>query len=126
MWQKGKVMTIIQPTSLASLVRSHRTFDLIDVRPEREFERLHIPGARSAPLNKMSAPKILRDRKCPASEPLFVVAENRALGGMAAGILRGAGCNLPVVVDGGMAVWQRQDLPAVHPRRFHFFQRSRK
>ena len=113
-------MTTIQPTALASLVQSHRRFDLIDVRPETEFHRSHIPGARSAPLNKMSAPEILRERKCLPSEPLFVISEDRALAGMAAGILRGAGCILPVVVDGGMAVWQSQDLPAVHSRRFHF------
>lgn len=113
-------MTTIQPTALASLVRSHRRFDLIDVRSEGQFDKLHIPGARSAPLGKMSASKILHERKCPASAPLFVIAEDRALAGMAAGILRGAGCSLPVVVDGGMTAWQTQDLPEVHTPRFHF------
>ena len=114
-------MTTIDSTGLAALIRSHRPFDLIDVRPREQFNRSHIPGARSAPLNRMSAPKILHERKCGAADPLFVIAEDRALGGMAAGIFRSAGCSSPVVVDGGMTLWQRRDLPVVPTRRFHFF-----
>ena len=118
-------MMTIQPAGLANLISSDKAFDLIDVRPQEGFNRLHVPGARSAPLAKMSAPKILHERKCAAAEPLFVIAEDRALAGIAAGILRGAGCTLPVVVDGGMAIWETLDLPAVHSPRFHFFERSK-
>lgn len=114
-------MTTIHPMRLASLISSHRPFDLIDVRPEEQFNESHIPGARSTPTDKMSAPKILRERKRPASEPLFVIPEDRALAGMAAGILRGPGCILPVVVDGGMALWLAQDLPAVRTPRFQLW-----
>ena len=113
-------MTTIHPTGLATLVANHRPFDLIDVRPQEEFNRLHIPGARSIPLNKMSPFKVVRERKLAASEPLFVICGNRALAGLAAGMLHGAGCIEPVVVEGGMETWETQGLPAVHTARFHF------
>ncbi len=105
---------------MATLVANRQPFDLIDVRPREEFNRLHIPGARSAPLRRMSPVKILCERKRPASEPLFVIGQSRALAGMAAGMLRGVGCNQPVVVEGGMETWETQGLPAVHTPRFHF------
>jgi len=113
-------MKTIHPAGLATLVSRHKPFDLIDVRPSEQFGQSHIPGARSAPLGKLSGPKTLRERKCAASEPLFVISEDRAMAGLAAGILRGAGCDLPVVVDGGMRVWETQGFPTVHPWRFHF------
>jgi rhodanese-related sulfurtransferase len=113
-------MNTIHPAGLARLLSNHEVFDLIDVRPKEEFKRLHIPGARSNPLNEMTPVKILRERKLPASAPLFVVSQDRALAGMAAGILRGAGCIQPVVVEGGMETWEAQGLPAVHTSRFHW------
>lgn len=113
-------MTTIHAAGVARLVANHKAFDLIDVRPEEEFKRLHIPGARSNPLNTMAPVKILRERRLPASEPLFVISQSRALAGMAAGILRGAGCIQPVVVEGGMETWEAQGLPAVHTPRFHW------
>jgi len=113
-------MTTIDPADLATLVLNHIPFDLIDVRPTKEFDRLHIPGARCAPLNQMSAPKVLRERALPDSEPVFVISEDRALAGMAAGMLRGAGCSQPVVIDGGMKLWEAQHLPSVRRHRWHW------
>lgn len=113
-------MITVNPEAVANLVSNHNPFDLIDVRPKEEFNRLHILGARSAPLQKMSPVKLLRERKLAASEPFFIISENRALAGMAAGLLRGAGCSQPVVVEGGMANWEARGLPAVPRRRFHF------
>ena len=113
-------MTTIHPAGLARLVSKHEVFDLIDVRPKEEFNRLHIPGARSSPLNEMTPVKILRERKLPASAPLFVISQDRALASMGAGILRGAGCIRPVVVDGGIGNWEAQGLPTVHTPRFHW------
>ena len=113
-------MTTIHPARFARLVSKHEVFDLIDVRPKEEFNRLHIPGARSNPLNEMTPVKILRERKLPASAPLFVISQDRALASMGAGILRGAGCIQPVVVDGGMKTWKAQGLPTMHTPRFHW------
>ena len=113
-------MITIDPVDLATLVLNHVPLDLVDVRPRKEFERLHIPGARSAPLNQMSPPKVLRERALPDSEPVFLISEDRALAGMAAGMLRGAGCSRPVVIDGGMELWEAQDFPTVCAHRLHW------
>ena len=113
-------MTTIHPTRIATLIAYHRPFDLIDVRPREEFDRLHIPGARSVPLNEMSPAKIASEHKAKASEPLFVICRNRVLASLAIGMLRAAGCRLPVVVEGGMRTWEMMGLPAVPTRRFHF------
>jgi rhodanese-related sulfurtransferase len=107
-------MTTIPPLEVARRLANHDSFDLIDVRPKKEFNHLHIRGARSAPLNQMSPAKVLRERKRSDSEPLFVIGEDRILAGMAAGMLRAAGCHQPVVVDGGMEAWQAHGLPASH------------
>lgn len=111
-------MTTIHPTGLAALVADHKPFELIDVRPGEEFKRGHIPGARSIPLKKLLPAKVVRDRKLAPNEPLFVVCQNRIMAGLAAGMLQGAGCMHPVVVDGGMQNWEARGLPEEHSWRF--------
>ena len=111
-------MKTIHPIGLARLIATHQLFDLIDVRTKEEFDKAHIPGARSIPLPELRASKVLRDRKLPATEPLYVICRSRALAGLASGILEGAGCPNAVVVDGGMETWQAQGLPVVRKKWF--------
>jgi rhodanese-related sulfurtransferase len=113
-------MTTINPMRIATLIAYRKPFDLIDVRPREEFDRLHIPGARSVPLKEMSPPRVVSDHKLKTSGPLFVVCRNRALASLATGMLRAAGFTTPVVVEGGMQAWENLGLPAVPTRRFHF------
>lgn len=111
-------MKTIHPIGLARLIATHQPFDLIDVRTKEEFDKAHIPGARSIPLPELRASKVLRDRKLPATEPLYVICRSRALAGLASGILEGAGCTNAVVVDGGMETWQAQGLPGGRKKCF--------
>jgi len=106
-------MTTIHPSGLARMMARQTCVDLIDVRPREEFNRLHIRGARSMPLNQLSPAKVLQERKQAASEPFFIIGRNRALAGIAAGMLHGAGCDRPVVVDGGTQIWETEGLPTV-------------
>jgi rhodanese-related sulfurtransferase len=106
-------MKTIHPIGLARLIATRQPFDLIDVRTKEEFEKAHIPGARSIPLPELRASKVLRDRKLSATEPLYVICRSRVLAGLASGALEGAGCGNAVVVDGGMETWQAQGLPVV-------------
>jgi rhodanese-related sulfurtransferase len=100
------------------MITTHQPFDLIDVRTKEEFDKAHIPGARSIPLPELRASKVLRDRKLSATEPLYVICRSRVLAGLASGILTGAGCANAVVVDGGMETWQAQGLPVVRKKWF--------
>ena len=113
-------MTTIHPTRIATLIAYHKPFDLIDVRPREEFDKLHIPGARSVPLKEMSPAKVVSEHKLKTSGPLFVVCRNHALASLATGMLRAVGYTRPVVVEGGMQTWESLGLPAVPSRRFHF------
>ena len=109
-------MITIHPCGLARLIDNREPLDLVDVRTEKEFKSFHIAGARSVPLKKLSAPKVLQDRKCAATEPLYIIGGGRVQASLAAGILTGGGCCQAVVVDGGMDVWMRQGLPVVRKK----------
>jgi rhodanese-related sulfurtransferase len=111
-------MITINPFRLATLIDKSEPLDLIDVRTEKEFKSFHIAGARSVPLKKLSAPKVLQDRKRAATEPLYIIGGGRVRASLAAGILTGGGCCKAVVVDGGMDVWMSEGLSVVRKRPF--------
>jgi len=112
------LMITIQSLGLAALIDNRQPLDLIDVRTKQEFQSFHIPGARSFPLRELSAAKVLQGRKREATEPLYIICNNRVRASLAAGMLTGAGCRHPVVVDGGMNTWVRQGLPVVCKKPF--------
>jgi len=111
-------MITINPFRLATLIDKREPLDLIDVRTEKEFKSFHIAGARSVPLKKLSAPKVLQDRKRAATEPLYIVGDGRVQTSLAAGILTGGGCCQAVVVDGGMDAWMSEGLSVVRKKPF--------
>ena len=111
-------MITIHPKALARLIVTQDRLDLIDVRPRAEFNRVHIRGARSVPLSTLRPTKVLQERVGAKSDPVFLVCWSRIRASMAAGLLREAGCEHPVVLDGGMELWETQGLPVVHPIRF--------
>jgi rhodanese-related sulfurtransferase len=116
-----KTMITIHPFGLATLIDNREPLDLIDVRTEKEFKSFHIAGARSVPLKKLSAPKVLQDRKSATTEPLYIIGGGRVRASLAAGILTGGGCCQAVVVDGGMDAWISQGLSVVRKKRFWSF-----
>ena len=111
-------MITIHPKALARLIVTQKNLDLIDVRPRAEFNRVHIRGARSVPLRTLLPATVLRERVGARMDPVFLICWNRVRASMAAGLLRDAGCERPVVLDGGMELWEAQGLPVVHPIRF--------
>src|SRR5207248_6695375 len=117
-------MTTIHSSRMAALIANHQSLDLIDVRTEQEFQSFHIPGAQSFPLKNISAPNLLRRRKLAATEPLYIISSNRVQAGLAAGILKGAGCLHPTVVEGGMNIWMSRGLSVVRKRSFWKFARE--
>jgi len=82
-------MITINPFRLATLIDKSEPLDLIDVRTEKEFKSFHVAGARSVPLKKLSAPKVLQDRKRAATDPLYIIGGSRVQASLAAGILTG-------------------------------------
>jgi rhodanese-related sulfurtransferase len=110
-------MITIHPFGLATLIDNREPLDLIDIRTEKEFKSSHIAGAQSVPLKKISASKVLRDRKSATTEPLYVIGDSRVRASLAAGILTGGGCCQAVVLDGGMDAWISQGLSVVREKK---------
>jgi rhodanese-related sulfurtransferase len=119
------LMITIQSLGLAALIDNRQPLDLIDVRTKQEFQSFRIPGAQSFPLRELSAAKLLRGRKREATEPLYIICNNRVRASLAAGRLTAAGCCHPVVVDGGMETWVREGLSLVFKRPFWDFPLAR-
>jgi hypothetical protein len=67
-------------------------------------------------LRKLSAAKVLQDRKRAATEPLYIIGDGRVQASLAAGM--GGGCCQAVVVDGGMGVWMSEGLSVVREKPF--------
>lgn len=101
-------MITIHPFGLATLIDNREPLDLIDVRTQEEFNSFHIAGARSVPLKKLSAPRVLRDRKSAATKPLYIMGEGRVRASA-------------VVLSGGMDAWISQGLSVVRKKRFWNF-----
>ena len=112
-------MTTIHPLDLAEAMAHHENSELLDVRSRRDFERAHIRGARSVPLRTLQAAGLLRARGRRNPAPIFLISDQCARASMAAGILQAGGCVHPVVIEGGMRLWETQGLPVVRPRRRH-------
>jgi rhodanese-related sulfurtransferase len=119
-------MTTIHPLGLAQAMANHAKVELFDVRSRQEFRRAHIRGARSVPLRTLQPVQLLRERGRKNPTPLFVICDDRASASLAAGMLAAAGCLQPVVVAGGMHLWENQGLPVVHPLRHHFTAMARR
>ena len=109
-------MDTIHPLGLATIMATRQPFALIDVRPRDQFERSHIGGARSIPLNSLCPEKIRREHATDLG-PLFLVCRRGIRASLAAGMLRSTGRLRPIIVTGGMELWEAQGLATVRSLR---------
>ncbi len=110
-------MDTIRPLDLATMMATHQPFALIDVRPRDQFERSHICGARSIPLNRLRPAKIMREHGNDDLSPLFLVCRRGIRASLAAGMLRSTGRLRPTIVAGGMEQWEAQGFATVRSLR---------
>lgn len=104
----------ISPRELQERVQRGETVDLIDVRTPVEFEEVHVPFARSVPLDRLD-PAAYRDR--PAGQPIYVICKVGGRGRQACEKLRAAGLENAVNVEGGTSAWDQAGLPVVRGRK---------
>jgi rhodanese-related sulfurtransferase len=81
---------------------------LIDVCEPAEFAAGHATGARNIPLGSLAGAKDLPSNK---ALPVLVMCASGARASRAAGLLRKAGHERAVAVNGGMAAWREAGLP---------------
>jgi rhodanese-related sulfurtransferase len=110
--QKGCVMKTITPFELQLLI-DQCDVELIDVRPKKDFKKVHALGARSVPLSDLEPHSVLAHRKLDRRAPLYIMSREKAEASLTVCSLGGAGLVNPVVVEGGIKAWKGQCLPVV-------------
>ena len=110
-------MDTIHPLDLATMMATRQPFALIDVRPRDQFQCSHICGARSIPLNKLCPAKIIREHGNDDLGPLFLICRRGMRASLAAGMLRSTGRLRPIIVAGGMELWEAQGFATVRSLR---------
>jgi rhodanese-related sulfurtransferase len=113
--QKECGMKTITPFELQMLTDKGRV-ELIDVRPRKDFEKVHALGARSIPLSDLEPHSVLAHRKLDKHAPLYIICRRKTLASLAACSLAGAGLDEPIVVEGGLEAWEEQCLPVVRKK----------
>jgi rhodanese-related sulfurtransferase len=108
-------MKTITPFELQLLI-DRGDVELIDVRPKKDFEKVHALTARSIPLSSFEPHSVLAHRKLDKHAPLYLMCRRKTLATLAACGLAGAGLDEPIVVEGGFEAWQGQCLPVVRKK----------
>ena len=81
---------------------------LIDVGEPAEFAAAHANGARNIPFAALPGSKDLPTNK---TLPLVLMCPTGARAGRAAGVLRKAGYDKAIAVNGGLGAWREAGLP---------------
>ncbi len=96
------VITVVtlSPSDLHTLLKQHKSLDLIDVRTPGEYRAVHVEHARLHPLDTLDAQEVQRQRPPQAQGPTYVLCKSGGRAAKAAAQLRAAGLEC-VVVEGG-------------------------
>ena len=105
--------TTIHPSTLTQDAVSD--IQILDVRTPAEFEEIHIPGAKLAPLDSLDPKKIMA-----AFDPerrVHVVCRSGNRAKQAIAKLEAAGMENAVLVEGGMLAWAETELSVNRGRK---------
>ena len=86
---------------------------VVDVREAARFDGGHIVDAVNIPPDELAAKAETRLKK---KRPVLLVCDTGARSGRLVGTLRKAGFDNAWSLDGGLAAWQRDNLPLVTTR----------
>lgn len=104
----------LAPAGLTALVNREDAL-VLDVRAAADFEKGHIPGAKSLPLAQVDAAHRLLATMA-KSRPVVLVCKGGQSAEGAAGKLRKDGFERVFVLDGGIDGWQQAGLPLAKGR----------
>lgn len=103
----------LAPAALTALINREDAL-VVDTRAAADFEKGHIPGAKSLPLAQVEPEhKLLAAAK---SRPVVLVCRTGQGANAAAAKLRKAGFPQVFVLDGGIDGWQQAGLPQAKGR----------
>lgn len=105
--RRGAKVTLLQATQLMNQGKAL----VLDVRTPAEFATGHVRDAKNIALNELAAK--LAELEKYKDKPVIVVCQSGIRSTKAMTLLKKAGFNQVVCMDGGMADWHKQGLPSV-------------
>jgi rhodanese-related sulfurtransferase len=100
-------MSTITPTELQKLLTTKPDLALLDVRTPVEFAEVHVPQARSIPLDELNPAAL----QLPKDQPVYLLCRSGQRATKAAEKFAKAGFAQPIVVAGGTLAWIESGLP---------------
>ena len=100
-------MKTITPVELQKLLTAQPSVPVIDVRTPMEFAEVHVPQARSVPLDELK-PSSLQLAK---DQPVYLLCRSGQRATKAAEKLAKEGFLQPIVIAGGTLAWIAANLP---------------
>jgi rhodanese-related sulfurtransferase len=100
-------MKSISPVELQTILTGEPSVPLIDVRTPAKFAEVHVPQARSIPLDELK-PGALKLQK---DQPVYLLCRSGQRATKVAGKLAKEGFSQPIVVEGGTLAWIEANLP---------------
>ena len=100
-------MKTISPVELQSILKTHPGAAVIDVRTPVEFAEVHVPQARSVPLDELDPGSL----QLPKDQPVYLLCRSGQRATKAAEKFAKEGFTQPVVIAGGTLAWIDAQLP---------------
>ena len=100
-------MKTISPVELQSILTTHPGAAVIDVRTPVEFAEVHVPQARSVPLDELNPGSL----QLPKDQPVYLLCRSGQRATKAAEKFAKEGFSQPVVIAGGTLAWIDARLP---------------
>ena len=106
----------VSPTGLGEILGAGGTLDLVDVRTPPEFREVHLAGARNLPLDRLDPKRVAQERRS-QDQPLYIICQTGGRGRQACAMLRTAGVDHVVNVEGGTLACVQAGLPVIRGPR---------
>jgi rhodanese-related sulfurtransferase len=100
-------MKTISPAELEKILVAQPSASLIDVRTPVEFAEVHVPQARSVPLDELKPGAL----QLPKDQPVYLLCRGGQRATKAAEKFAKEGFSQPIVVEGGTLAWIEANLP---------------
>jgi rhodanese-related sulfurtransferase len=111
-------MKLISVNQLKTVQATGNPIDLIDVRTPAEFEAIHVPGARSMPLDTLDCAAVLAARDQSSDKaPIYILCHSGNRAKKAAQKFAAVGFEDCFVVEGGTQAWVDAGFPVERGER---------
>jgi len=100
-------MKTILPVELQEILATQPAAAVIDVRTPVEFAEVHVPQARSLPLDQLKPGSLA----LPKDQPVYLLCRSGQRATKAAEKLANEGFTQPIVIAGGTLAWIDANLP---------------